>query len=204
MATSPVPPITAPPGYTMETPATPDASTAGTPDAPNGGVTPPPGYTLGDTPDPTDPSLTGEITNDVGNKVIVPRAGENFGDTIQRAIAHQRSLTPQQQQEAVDREMGTAPKKAGEALGAAAGIGFLGPALMAAPGEALLQTHAALSAGIKALLPALTTGTVAVGQWAEAHPVAAKAILETLKVAVKGTAIGVGAKIAGKVIDSAP
>jgi hypothetical protein len=41
-----------------------------------------------------------------------------------------------------------------------------------------------VSAGIKALLPALTTGTVAVGKWAEEHPMAAQAIYHTLKAVI--------------------
>ena len=53
-------------------------------------------------------------------------------------------------------------------------------------------------------MPALTAGTAAVGEWAEAHPVAAKAIVETLKLATAGSIV---AKVAGagkKVINSAP
>jgi len=65
-----------------------------------------------------------------------------------------------------------------------------------------LGAHAALSAGISALVPALTKGTVALGQWAEAHPLAAKIVFHSIKAAITGTAIGAGAKIAGKVIDS--
>jgi hypothetical protein len=65
-----------------------------------------------------------------------------------------------------------------------------------------METHAAIAAGIRALTPALTTGVVAVGQWAEAHPVAAKTILLVMKRAVEGTIIGTTAGIAGKVIRS--
>jgi hypothetical protein len=78
---------------------------------------------------------TGEVTNDVGNTVIVPKDGESFTDTVNRAITHQKSMTPQQQQTAIDAEMKTAPKKAAETLAASAGIGIGGPAALAALGE---------------------------------------------------------------------
>lgn len=40
---------------------------------------------------------------------------------------------------------------------------------------------AAISAGIPALIPAATKGIVAVGQWAEAHPILARLIYEGVK-----------------------
>jgi hypothetical protein len=49
-----------------------------------------------------DPRKTGEITNDVGQKVIVPKEGESFSDTMKRAVAYHKSLTPEQQQAALD------------------------------------------------------------------------------------------------------
>jgi hypothetical protein len=61
-----------------------------------------------------------------------------------------------------------------------------------------------ISSGLAALKPALLKGIQGMGEWAAAHPVAAKMIWEGLKTAIKGTAIGVGAKVAGKVIESAP
>jgi hypothetical protein len=60
------------------------------------------------------------------------------------------------------------------------------------------------AAGIGALKPALARGIVGMGEWAAAHPVAAKMIWEGLKAAMTGTAVGAGAKIAGKVIGAAP
>ena len=87
-----------------------------------------------------DPGQTGFVTNDVGNRVIVPKDGEAFGDTVQRAIAYHKALPPGEWQKAIDREMAVAPEKTAETLGAAAGIGVAGPALLAAPeelGEAL-------------------------------------------------------------------
>jgi hypothetical protein len=189
--------VTPPPGYSLE-----DASGAApsTPNASGGaGITPPPGYSVSDGA-PTGPGVTGEITNDVGNKVIVPKDGEDFGDTIKRAIAYHHSLTPQQQQEAQDKETATIPKKTAQTLAGAATAGVLGPALLAAPGEALLATHAAVSAGIDALVPALTSGTVAVGKWAAEHPIAAKAVFHTLKWAIQGVGYGAGVTAAGKII----
>ena len=46
---------------------------------------------------PAGPRKTGEITNDVGQKVIVPKDGESFSDTMKRAVAYHKSLTPEQQ-----------------------------------------------------------------------------------------------------------
>jgi hypothetical protein len=76
----------------------------------------------------TDPRKTGELVNDVGNKVIVPKDGESFADTMKRAVQYHKSLTPQQQQAAIDKETATIPAKAAQTLGAAATIGVVGPA----------------------------------------------------------------------------
>lgn len=78
----------------------------------------------------------GQVTNDVGQQVIVPREGESFAETMKRgaALGKQRQQNGTQQQ-AIDAEMATAPKKVAETLGAAAGIGAVGPALLALPGE---------------------------------------------------------------------
>jgi hypothetical protein len=82
------------------------------------------------------PLQAGEESNDVGNKVIVPKDGEDFTDTIKRAVqlgkARQAAGT---EQAVIGKEMATAPKKAAQTLGAAATIGVAGPALLAAPGE---------------------------------------------------------------------
>lgn len=153
-----------------------------------------------DSPPSTDPSVTGEITNDVGNKVIVPKDGEEFGDTLARAVSHYRSMSPQERTDAYRKELATAPAKAGETLAAAPLLGFGGGAGLASP----LELHSAMTAGFKALLPAVTSGVVGLGNWAEAHPVAAKALWEGLKVVMMGTAAGAGARIAGRVIKAAP
>lgn len=88
------------------------------------------------------PDQSGQVTNDVGNVVTVPKPGEDSSDTIKRAIVYQKSLTPQQRDEAIAKETATMPAKAAETLGAAAGIGVAGPALLAAPGEGVAAIKA--------------------------------------------------------------
>jgi hypothetical protein len=101
------------------------------------------------------------------------------------------------------------PSKGWENLGDAAETAAIASAPLGAVlgSQSLIETHAAMSAGIKALVPALTSGVVAVGKWAEEHPVAAKAILETLKVAaagVAGAAAGVAGSAAKRIINASP
>jgi len=62
---------------------------------------------------------TGQITNDVGNTVIVPKENESFADTMKRAAAYGKTVTPQQ----INAELATAPKKAATVLAAAPVIG---------------------------------------------------------------------------------
>jgi len=112
-----------PEGYSVEQPS-PQQTTAPS--------SLPAGYTLEQS---SSPDQSGQITNDVGNQVIVPKEGEDFSDTIKRAVAYNKSLTPQQRQAAIDKEAATIPEKANEVSAAAAGIGLAGPALLAAPGE---------------------------------------------------------------------
>lgn len=113
-----------------------------------------------------DPRQTGEITNDVGQKVIVPKDGESFSDTLKRAVAYHKSLTPEQQQAALDAETKTMPKKTAQTLGAAATIGVVGPALLAAPGE--------IAAGVRAI-PGVTEALLQhaetkAAEWAAQYP----------------------------------
>jgi hypothetical protein len=82
-----------------------------------------------------DPQKTGEITNDVGNKVIVPKDGESFDETMKRAVQHYQSLSPEQRQAAIDKEVKTMPGKAATTLAAAPVIGAAGAAGLAVPGE---------------------------------------------------------------------
>jgi hypothetical protein len=74
---------------------------------------------------------SGEITNDVGNTVIVPKDGESFSDTMKRAAAQGQKTTPDQ----INREVATMPGKTAETLGAAATIGAGGAALIGTAGS---------------------------------------------------------------------
>ena len=141
-------------------------------------------------PIPSDASdVQGQMTNDVGNPVVVPLPGESFENTMKRARDRFQSLSSEEQQQEIARE--TRPKdlaiKTGAALGGAATAGIAGPALLAIPGEAA-------SAALTRLLPALTRGVVAVGDWAEANPTAAKMILEGIKLTTYGSILFRGLK----------
>jgi hypothetical protein len=81
-----------------------------------------------------------------------------------------------------------------EQQGTLAGAAAIGAGGAAAP--------PVLSAGVNALLPAVTRGVVGVTAWAAQHPVAAKMIWEGLKASMYGTAAGAGAKMAGKIINA--
>jgi len=144
------------------------------------------------------PEQSGETLNDVGNTVIVPKEGESYLDTIHRAIAHYQSQTPEQQQDAINREMKprVIGKKVAQTLAAAPAIGAAGTAALATPGEIVHGIYA----GIGALTPAIIKGVQGVGNWAEEHPMAAKFLWESLKSAMTGTAVLAASKIAGKVI----
>jgi hypothetical protein len=78
---------------------------------------------------------TGYYMNGDGNMVIAPKEGENFADTLHRATAHWKSLTPEEQKAAIDRETSHPAKKVAGTLGTAAAIGAAGPAALAAVGE---------------------------------------------------------------------
>jgi hypothetical protein len=75
---------------------------------------------------------SGAQVNDVGNMVITPRPGESFDDTMRRAAAYGRTVTPQQ----IGAETLTMLPKAAETLAAAPAIGAGGAAALAAGGEA--------------------------------------------------------------------
>jgi hypothetical protein len=153
-----------------------------------------------------DPQQSGYLTNDVGNQVTVPKDGESFSDTMKRAVGHSQSLSPTDRQAEIDKETtpGQLIPKVGEVLGAAM-LPALAPDPMAMYVKAI-ELHGVMDAGIKALVPALTSGVTAVGEWAAAHPIASKAIWETMKLAVYHHALKSGA-VAGalrKVVDAAP
>lgn len=78
----------------------------------------------------------GQVTNDVGQQVIVPKDGESFHDTIQRAVAlGKQRIKDGSQQAAIDAEAKTIPGKTAETLAGASAAGVLGPAALAIPGE---------------------------------------------------------------------
>jgi hypothetical protein len=137
-----------------------------------------------DTKETTDPRKTGEIINDVGQKVIVPKDGESFSDTVKRAVAYHKSLTPEQQQAALDAEAKTAPKKAIQTLGAAATIGAVGPAAMALPGE--------IAEAVPSVLTHTIEGVKAIGTWAAKNPVQAYLLFQVMKEIVPGAKKAMG------------
>lgn len=112
---------------------------------------------------------SGEQLNDVGNRVIVPKEGESFADTMKRAVASGRTVTPEQ----LGREEQTMPTKALATLGLGPIIGAGGAAALAGPGEAVAAT-------LPRVLPATVDGVKAVGAWANAHPLQAYALYKIL------------------------
>src|SRR6185312_3849079 len=113
---------------------------------------------------------TGEQVNDVGNKVIVPKDGESFADTMKRAAAYGKTVTPAQ----INAEMKTAPKKAAQVLTAAPAIGATGAAALAVPttelGEALPNVLTHTIDGVKAI-----------GTWASKNPIQAYVLYNVMK-----------------------
>lgn len=130
------------------------------------------------------PQQSGEIVNDVGNTVIVPKDGESFSDTVKRAVAHQESLTPEQQQAAIDKEVTTMPRKTAQTLGAAATIGAVGPALLAAPGE--------IAEAVPSVLTHTIDGVKAIGTWASKNPVQAYLLFQVMKELLPGAKKAMG------------
>lgn len=86
----------------------------------------------GTVPQEETPDTSGQVTNDIGKTVIVPKDGESFADTMDRAIAQGKKTTQQD----INDELKTAPGKVAETLGAAPVIGAAGAAGIAAGGEA--------------------------------------------------------------------
>jgi hypothetical protein len=131
-----------------------------------------------------DPRKTGEITNDVGQKVIVPKDGESFSDTLKRAVAYHKSLTPEQQKAALDAETKTMPKKTAETFGAAATIGAVGPAMLAVPGE--------VAEALPSVLTHTVDGVKAVTAWAAKNPVQAYLLYQVMKDLIPGAKKAIG------------
>ena len=162
-------------GATPNIPPPPDGSSI----VPVGDVPPPPdasGVTA-NTQATMSADTGGTITNDVGNQVIVPKEGETFADTMQRAATKGKNVT----QDQIDKEMATAPKKAAQVLGAAATAGFAGPAALGVAGSAVGAAGSAVLDTALDSLPHITKAVQAFGEWAEENPRAAKIIIEFLK-----------------------
>jgi hypothetical protein len=139
---------------------------------------------LANQPVETDPRKTGEIVNDVGNKVIVPKDGENFADTMKRAVQHYQSLSPEQRQAAIDKEVKTMPGKAATTLAAAPIIGAAGTAGGAAINE--------VATALPSVIPHTIAGVKAIGTWANANPIQAYLLYNVLKELVPGARKAMG------------
>lgn len=121
------------------------------------------------------PSDTGERTNDVGNTLIVPKEGEEFGDTMARAAAQGKKTTP----EMINKEVATMPEKVTRTLVAAPLLGAGGTAALAGAGEA----GAAL--GDSEVGQAVVKGGKAIAQLAAKYPKTA-AVLQYLGLKYSG------------------
>lgn len=74
---------------------------------------------------------TGQITNDVGNQVIVPKDGESFSDTMKRAAVQGQKTTPDQINSELASVPGKLPALAAGVVGASAAV----PTIAAGGGE---------------------------------------------------------------------
>lgn len=84
----------------------------------------------------------GYYVNGDGNVVIAPKEGENYEDTIRRAVTHSTQMSPEERHAALERETGNAGKKVATTLAVAPAIGLGGAAMLALTaesGEALKQ-----------------------------------------------------------------
>lgn len=122
---------------------------------------------------PSTPGLTDQKAAFEGGGPIVPKDNEDFSATMQRAARAGKTVTEDQVTGQAIQGLRDAPK----ALAGAAVAGVAGPALLAAPGEAVAGGKAALAG----LLPPAIKGVQAVGVWAKANPWQAMALYEVLK-----------------------
>lgn len=131
-------------------------------------------------PQELSPRQSGEIVNDVGNKVIVPKDGESFADTMKRAAAHGKNVTQQE----FDNEVATMPGKAVTVLAAAPVIGAAGTAGGAAVNE--------VATALPSVIPHTIAGVKAVGEWAKANPIQAYLLYNVLKELIPGAKKAMG------------
>jgi hypothetical protein len=135
-----------------------------------------------------DPSQTGYEEHPDGYRIIVPKEGESFSDTVKRAIQYHQSLTPEQQKDAMNREMAHPVRKVAKTLGVAAGIGVAGPAALAGAGE----IGGAAADALPSVLPHTIEGVKAIGAWAAKNPVQAYIAFQVLKELVPGAKKAIG------------
>jgi hypothetical protein len=174
----------------MSTPAfIPDSTTAAAPPPASSSPSPPSGAaTPAFIPDaepaaaPSEPTDPGYNINDVGNRVFTPREGESDSSVMQRAIAYHKSLSPEQQKLAIDKEMATMPSKVPQVLGAAALAGVAGPGALAGAGEA----GAAVADAVPSVLPHTIEGVKALGAWASKNPMQAYILFQVMKELIPG------------------
>lgn len=100
-------------------------------DAPKATPTPNPWAVKSESDAP--PAETGYSINPVGNKVIVPKEGESFADTMKRAVEAGKHNTP----ETIEKQKSLIPGDVASVLLAAPAIGFAGAGALAGGGEAL-------------------------------------------------------------------
>ena len=108
--------------------------------------------------------------------MITPKPGESFSNTMQRAAAYGKTVTPTQ----VNAELATAPAKAAQVVMAAPAIGALGAAGLSV-GDAL-----------PSVLAHTTEGVRAIGTWANANPVQAYLVYNLLRELVPGAKKAMG------------
>ena len=126
------------------------------------------------------PRESGQLVNDVGNTVIVPKDGESFADTMTRAAAHGRTVSQQE----INREVATMPGKAATVLAAAPVIGATGTAAGAAVNE--------VATALPSVIPHTIAGVKAVGEWAKANPIQAYLLYNVLKELIPGAKKAMG------------
>ena len=100
---------------------------------------------------------------------IVPKQDENFSQTMQRAAQAGSTVTPEELQGQAVQGLKMAPA----VLAGAGAIGAGGAAALAGPGE----VPGVIGQAATKAIPYVK----GIGTWAEAHPVAAKALIELVK-----------------------
>ena len=150
-------------------------------------ITPPPGYTIeqpqsslpaGYTVEGQQPAqdTSGQETNDIGKTIIVPKEGESFEDTMNRAIEQGKKTTQQD----INDELKTAPGKLATVLAAAPLIGATGAAAINVPATEGAGIAAGSKAALDAIggLPGILKGAY---DWAAANPIKAYVLYEVTK-----------------------